>query len=276
MTTPPEPPPTDPDELASAIVDGLLSPETADRARRDPAVVQRVDDILQVRSTIRDTPPSPPGALDAALASALNAYDAARPGRTADPRHLRPVPPPARRQATGFRRAGSWLAAAAAIVIVGLVAVSVLRQNDHDAADQASTAASAEDRPTTEAGGSESGDLAPEAAPEAEAGAARSAVYIGSAETTEELEALVEQNRSRTDTQLGNDSTAPNSAADGATCIGLSDQGDPARGTTVFVGDAEYQGKAVRVHVYELAGTQHLVATDTASCTDVVDVPFTP
>jgi hypothetical protein len=281
MTPPPLPPP-DPDELASAIVDGLLPPHEADEARRDPAVARRVEDILRIRATVRATPPPPPGSADRAVAAALATFGASPETGDRAPQHLRVVgrsgdrPQPGRSPGWSTR-SRSWLAAAAAILVVGLVAAGLVSQSGTDEdqtaagdAESAETEASAEGEEESEGAADQ-----PATADEGEAIAPVGPPHLGAVADAAEL-----QDRVRDNLDVGEDaaSRAPTDAGadvfgDDQSCLGLSALGDPARGTTTFVATADFQGNPVRVHLYELDGELRLVATD-RSCTDVVDTPY--
>jgi len=82
MTAAP-PPPHDPDELASALLDGELDPGAAARAERAPDTLRRVEELRAVRETLRASaaaaePGSPsPEQREAAIARALAAFDEA-------------------------------------------------------------------------------------------------------------------------------------------------------------------------------------------------------
>jgi hypothetical protein len=292
MTTsaPGPPPPRDPDELASALVDGLLAPDEAAAARRDPSVIQRAEKIQALRAALRDSPPPPAGAADNAVAAALAAFDAA-PG---PPRHLQALPgggPPQLGRARS-RRPGQWLAAAAVILVVGLVVAAVALERDSGDEETAATEATqaADDRAEMEEGAGDAAETdgnegedrdAATPAPEAtqESGEApmlaeSEVPELGEIADPQELEVRVSTYLTA---GYGSDPAgiaARSGAEEGpADCPGLSVLGDPDHGTTVFVADALYQDALVRVHVYDVGGEQRLVATD-QSCVDVVDEAF--
>jgi hypothetical protein len=158
----PAPPPRDPDEIASDLVDGLLPPEEAARAQQDPAIQERVARIHQARSALRATSPPDPQASEQAITAALAAFDALPP-QIADvpataveditepplpppvpfphpaappttPSHGWPAPPAAPHRR---RSVQPWLAAAAAIVVV-LLAIGLLTREDTDEDETAS------------------------------------------------------------------------------------------------------------------------------------------
>jgi hypothetical protein len=77
------PPPLD--DIASALIDGLLTADEAAAARRDPAVVVRAAQMQAARDLVRQVPPVEAGAGDRALAAALGAFDESQsPTRRAD------------------------------------------------------------------------------------------------------------------------------------------------------------------------------------------------
>lgn len=153
MTAPRRP---DLDDLASALLDGMLDADEAETARRDPAVVARVAALAAARDALA-TPPPPPDAAgrERAISAAMSAFDAERSAAdddataadaspSATPRtfeHATPLPrrAPARAAGGGWRAAPSaqwarWLGAAAAVVLV-VAGVSLLAQGD-DSGDE--------------------------------------------------------------------------------------------------------------------------------------------
>jgi hypothetical protein len=168
MTAPHRP---DPDDLASALLDGLLDAGEAEAARRDPAVVARVAALAAARDAL-GTPPPPPDAAgrERAISAALAAFDAetsaaddqatatdvspSAPSRTFE--HATPLLRRASARAGGRghgRRAAPaehwarWLGAAAAVVLV-VAGVSLLARGD--GSDDEDTAA--EDSSSSEGG----------------------------------------------------------------------------------------------------------------------------
>lgn len=63
------------DELASRLLDGELPEDEAAAARRDPAVVARMEELAEVRARLREVPPLPAAAQTGTLAAALDAFD---------------------------------------------------------------------------------------------------------------------------------------------------------------------------------------------------------
>jgi hypothetical protein len=179
---------TDPsrDDLASAVLDGLLGDEETTNALRDPAVARRVEEMRAVRSLLQPAPPVDAARRERSIAAALAAADAAGgPGAGAGPGSHAGVghaeggathgagPPPTRQGApvplddladrrrpgaarrTAARRtsAARWLPAAAVILVVlaiaGLIAGSGTSSSDSDmAADSSSDEASQEQSST--------------------------------------------------------------------------------------------------------------------------------
>ena len=150
MTAPHRP---DPDDLASALLDGLLDADEAEAARRDPAVVARVAALAAARDALA-TPPPPPDAAgrERAISAALSAFDAETSAAdddatatdaspSAPPRTFEPATPLPRRASAraggrghGRRAAPSehwarWLGVAAAVVLV-VAGVSLLARGD--------------------------------------------------------------------------------------------------------------------------------------------------
>jgi hypothetical protein len=184
MTAPHRP---DPDDLASALLDGLLDAAEAEAAQRDPAVVARVAALAAARDAL-GTPPPPPDAAgrERAISAALAAFDAetsaadddatatdARP--SAAPRTFEHATPLSRRASVraggrGHGRRGApsehwarWLGAAAAVVLV-VAGVSLLARGDGSGDEETAT----EDTSSDGGGGSET-----EASAEADDDAAR-------------------------------------------------------------------------------------------------------
>ena len=150
MTAPHRP---DPDDLASALLDGLLDADEAEAARRDPAVVARVAALAAARDALA-TPPPPPDAAgrERAISAAMSAFDAETSAAdddatatdaspSAPPRTFEPATPLPRRASAraggrghGRRAAPSehwarWLGVAAAVVLV-VAGVSLLARGD--------------------------------------------------------------------------------------------------------------------------------------------------
>ncbi|HET6953367.1 MAG TPA: hypothetical protein VFI47_23515, partial [Acidimicrobiales bacterium] len=133
------------DELASALLDGVLPPGEAEAARRDPGVMDRAAALTAARDALRASPlaPADPAARERALTRALAEFDAegavgqARHGPRPDVVHLR-----SRRRGGAGGSAARWLGVAAAVlVLAGIAGIAVSREDD---GDQAGTTASAD------------------------------------------------------------------------------------------------------------------------------------
>jgi hypothetical protein len=310
-------PPPDPDDLASDLVDGLLPPDEAARLRADPAIAARVEAIESVRAALRVPPPSPPGAMDSAIGAALAAFDVPSGAPSGEQRPTLtavPTPPgmgypsgpqaPARPAKARPGGTAPWLAAAAVIVLLGLITIGILSQNSGDE-DMASSSGDSGEQMTADDGADAAAEGAPEAAvPDSTAataspgesetgaggagqpsdsGAPETDGRLGSVENTSELARQIASagrqpgstSASQSDGDVLGDASSVFEDEEG-TCPGLSENGDPRRGRAVLVADAIYQGSPVRVHVYENPdGSQQLVATS-GSCNDVVDTPYEP
>jgi hypothetical protein len=185
--------PSSTDDLASALLDGLLSADDAAAARRRPDVMARAAAMDAARSAMRAVPsPSPaadPGARERAVAAALAAFDdpvaGSGPPATADAdaarrdlpgdhgavpdlathrRQRSPVPASAAR-----RGSPRWLGAAAAVAaavvgVAGLIAVS----SDDGSQDSASDAPNALDEDAST--GSGNAEAAPESGDSGDSG----------------------------------------------------------------------------------------------------------
>lgn len=287
--------PRDLDQLASDLVDGLLPPAQAARARREPEIAARVARLEQLRAALRSVPPPESSHMSRAIGAAVAAAQAdtnpTRVGLRAVLPSRSAVPPPARPTSR------PWLAAAAALLVAGVVTAGLIAGltsggggNDDQAADMSQETA---DEPMasepnqsgdTDDAGSASDDGAEHGGPSVEG--ADGPDDLGAVASSDELVAVVGQRVAG----LTPDSTAPPSGIDregqaeattssssagvsGGSCPGLQDAGDPDRGTLVYVANATLDGSPVRVHVYEQGGQTRLVATN-PGCVDVVDVPL--
>ncbi|HEV7757555.1 MAG TPA: hypothetical protein VGO78_01140 [Acidimicrobiales bacterium] len=321
-------PPHDPDELASDLVDGLLPVDDAARLRTDPAIAARVEAIETLRAALRVAPPTAEGDVDRALAATFAALDhgslpgsgsASGPG--SEPASGERPPPPithlrsaAPARAVAHRRSNGkpWLAAAAAIALLGLVTIGVLSNQGSDDGDHATdAAASAPDLNAdaqAEAGGggadagagaeSSDGDGAvagevtqptppavdtPEdqAAPSATSAPGTSALTnLGAVGSAGELADRVRGDAGPLTAMDGGSDVLASPGDEGTQgrnqCAALTAAGDTDRGEAKYVADAVFKGNPVRVHLYDDGtGKLRLVATD-ASCADVVDTPYQP
>jgi hypothetical protein len=296
MTTPP-----DPDALASALLDGLLTDDEAAAARRDPAVASRLADLAAVREAVRRPPAGPdPATRERALAAALAAYDAGDERSETDGTLGAVVRPMSRGHAaarTAESRAGmpsrgrgprrGWLAAAVvALVVVG---VGVLASNwdggggDGDTAaqeaatDERSNAGGGTAGPAQDARTDTSGDGL------AAAGPAGEIVDLGDVDSSD---ALVDRARSilteqaagpqreasggeGTEQAGGGSDSPPAKCRDGAAAEALA----ATPGTVALRARATLDGKAVDVWVFSAQGQERLIVVD-ASCAVVIEQPL--
>lgn len=284
------------DALASDLVDGLLPPDEAARARQDPEVAARVASIEAMRSALRSVPPADPAMTDrivaAAVAAASSPVEELPQTRRLTAVPPPPPPPPARPVHPSTRR---WLAAAAAVVaVVGLVTAGLLTRSDHGSDDLAdveksgadarasdSPAAGAPSSTTSRTDAAEGGNEAPQSsAPSTSSstspGVLASGTDLGAVDDAEELAALVTRqgvdDEVSTTAKTSQDTLSANGDA-GEVCAGRTDAGDPSRGGSIFWATATYAGSPVVVHVYEHDGERRLVATGD-DCRDLVDVPY--
>jgi hypothetical protein len=144
------------DELASRLLDGELPEEEAAAARRDPAVVARMDDLAAARSQVRDVPPLPAAAQAATLAAALDAFD--DDAGTATGAQVTAIGAARDRR----RRVPRWLGAAAAAValvagVAGLAALAGQGSSGDQSTAGGSTAAESSDEGASQGGGGDSG-----------------------------------------------------------------------------------------------------------------------
>ena len=258
------------DELASALIDGLLDDEQAAAARRDPAVVARADEMRAAREVLRAVPEIDPQRRDQAIAAAL-----------------RQRPSPANLEQVRAQRRARWLAAAAVVVVLALAGAlatwSVSSGND----DSEDTAASAveEDSGT----GDEAAEDTTTAAEEADPGGGDAATDEddGGGEAAAEPETTADAFGGRTD--LGSVGSIDELRARARDALDQpstqrrgeesQDVGCPVPATVERAGGAALRGRAmlagepVEVWVFEDAGSLCLLALD-ASCGAVADQPL--
>ncbi len=299
--------PRDPDDLASALLDGLLTGDEAAAARRDPAVAARLAELAAVRDAVRRPPAGPdPVVRERGLTAALTAYDAGdeagergqgdEPARAAISslgRARAAARPGTSRAGTSGRTRGSarrrWLTAAAVMLVV--VGLGVLARNWDTGSDNTDTAAQevATDESSEDAGGSDSAAEEPDSG-SAEEGAAPSGapgviVDLGDADSPD---GLVDRARSilaeRFAGPLAEGSAGEVEADPGADEVAdvlsaaCSDDADAERlpassGTVVLQGRATLDGEPVDVWVLTSDGNERVVAID-ATCAVVVDQPL--
>jgi hypothetical protein len=268
---PAPPPPRDPDDVASDVVDGLLPPDEAAAAQRDPAVTQRVRRILEARDALRSTPPVDADAAERAIAAAVDALDPmGTPAGTADQdRATSPLSPSLRSiDSTGMGSETSEDTAAS-----GAQAES----SEPDQAGEESTAEGGGAGAAPDAGDGASSATEGQSrtrsdAPVPQLGAVRDADELA-ARVTPSVDDSLDRSPQQPDAGAPAADESAESLGETASCDGLTATGDPSRGVSVFVADAVLDGTPVRVHVYRSGGQPQLVATDDA-CTTVVDVPL--
>jgi hypothetical protein len=293
--------PRDPDDLASALLDGLLTDDEAAVARRDPAVVARLAELAAVHEAVRRAPAGPdPVARERGLAAALAAFEAGE--NAAEQRwagavgstvgagdRRRPAKRPAagragtprRPRATAGRR---WLTAAA--VVLAVVGLGVLASNWDAGSDDADNAAQggATTRDSDDAGGG-SGSATAEERETTEQGAAPTVAPGGVVDLgdVDSSQALAERARSAL---AAGSSSPPSEAAGGQDAAQEGAGGDalrsqcadaagaarlPATGETIVLeARATLDGDSVDVWVLAANGKERVVAVD-ATCEVVVD-----
>jgi hypothetical protein len=295
--------PDDPDDLASALLDGLLSDDEAAVARRDPAVVARLAELAAVREAVRRPPAGPePVARERGLAAALAAFEAGDDpaeqraagagGRTAAAGGRRPAErPTAARTGTPWRPRGTagrrWLTAAA--VVLAVVGLGVLASNWDTGSDNADTAGGeATARESDDAGGGSGSATEEEPEGAAEQGGAptvapRGTVDLGDVDSSEALaerarSALAAGSPSPLDEASGGQGAADQGAGGGTLLSQCADAADaarlPAAGETIVLqGRATLDSDTVDVWVLAADGKERVVAVD-ATCAVVVDRPL--
>jgi hypothetical protein len=276
--------PRDPDELASALLDGLLTDDEAAAAKRDPAVAARVTELAAVREAVGRPPAGPgPVARERGLAAALAAFEAgdeAGEQRGTGTSAGTTVSPLGRRRPAGR----GWLTAAAIVLaVVGVVGLGVLASNWDTGSDDGDTAGSSSDdagRSDTTLEEPESGTAEESAPPSVASGGI---VDLGDVDSPE---ALAERARSAgadgAPTALGQASGGEDAADEGGGGVPLAGQcADaaaagwlPATGETIVLeARATLDGDRVDVWVLVADGKERVVAVD-ASCAIVVDEPL--
>jgi hypothetical protein len=285
--------PRDPDDLASALLDGLLTDDEAAVARRDPAVAAQLAELAAVRDAVRRPPDGPdPAARERGLAAALAAYDspdeADRPdGAAVGPqRGGRAARPAASRPGTPWRAHGSahrrWLTAAAVVLVV--VGLGVLARNWDRVGDDASTETadvqSSEGGESNAAADQSAGGGTDETAPPGNGSGA--IVDLGDVDSPA---ALTERARVILAGRFSNasggapageaESGQGTPSAPGASAAGCADDAQAERlaagsERVALRGRATLDGEPVDVWVIGASGEERVVAVD-ASCAVVVD-----
>ncbi len=221
------PDPTDAELLASALVDGTATADEAGAIEASPDTATLAAEFDAVRTLLADTSHAPAEARERAITAALAVFDelqAARPAAT-------PAAAPVIRLADRRRWPSRVLAAAAAVVLLGVVGVTVFQSpSDDGSADTAST-----DLARIEA----ASDQYAEATIGAINAPATPAVAIHS---PEELLALAEAKMAPTVADA-----LPATTVAGEATAGMAGGGSPARqcleGDQVFVADIVYNGR---------------------------------
>jgi hypothetical protein len=284
--------PRDPDDLASALLDGLLTDADAAAAKRDPAVLARLAELAAVREAVRRPPAGPDAvARERGLAAALAAFDAGdeagEPRRTGAPAGTTVSPlgrrgeAPCRPRGTAGRR---WLTAAA--VVLAVVGLGVLVSNwdpGSDSADTAGNAATGSDdagRSGTAAEEAPEGGAAEEhAAPSVAPGGI---VDLGEVDSPEALAERARSARAEGFTSpQGQAAGGEDGADEGGGAVPLARRcADAAAGrlpeageTIVLEARAALDGDSVDVWVLAADGEERVVAVD-ATCAVVVDQPL--
>jgi hypothetical protein len=301
----------DVDQLASALLDGDLSLDHPARQRTD--VVTRAAEIGTARATVRDVPAADPAARERALAAALAAFDEEappastspeRPPPPVDARGPLPVPAPrspqpvdlaAQRRSRAGRPQGRqglprWLGAAAAAVVVlaGLVGLAALTSDSEDADTAMDTGAGE----TQESSGgdddlgtaAEDNAEAPSAAEPDESESHRTAVEAGDLGMFPTGDALVDHLRAAVggddaDLDLEPEAGAPSGTASNTlgaftACAGAPPPPlDDPDATLVLHGRAVVGDEAVDVWAIDTDRGRRIVAIDDA-CVLVLDRPI--
>jgi hypothetical protein len=301
MTTP-----RNPDDLASALLDGLLTEDEAAAARRDPAIVSRLAELAAVREAVGTPPASAdPAARERALAAALAAYDA---GDAGDERHengksVAAVSPMSRghaaarpatsRAGTPWRARGSarrrWLTAAAVMLVV--VGLGVLVRNSETGSDDSGSAAREVATDESSSEGGETGGAAEDAETgesdegTATAGAADGIVDLGDVDSSQALAdrvgSILAERSSRAAPEASGGEDLGEQEADGDAGFLPATCGDDAEAevlasapvTVVLQARATLRGRPVDVWVLGGEGEERVVAVD-ASCAVVADQPL--
>jgi hypothetical protein len=188
------------------------------------------------------------------------------------------------------------LAAAAALIVAGLVTAGLMARNGgHDkpqesadkptasAKEDSGAAAGAVTSTSSTAKAAPQTRVEPEAQPTAPATTGKTSVLstpdgtLGNFQNPDALAAAVASVTRTTSTKAPGTSPSGDMAVDGGSgsCAALQKNGEPARGESTFVGEATYQGNPVVVHVYRTPSGNRLVATRTDTCETVINDPYT-
>lgn len=272
--------PDDPlDDLASAHLDGLTSPDEAAGIERDPELSGRVTAFAAARAAVQaDTGPIDAERRDAAIAAAISAFDPSASGAT-----VTPLSAARGRRLTRRVKVLGLAAAAAALAI--LVPVLANRGDDRST----TTAAGVPDSPAKrEADDATASAPMASAAPSGGAGADSGAsqlmvlddapVDLGTftdlTDLTESVRARLSDTSAPSTTVPAPGATTTVPSADDQTCLTqAADAASQAGGFVVLSGIAEVDGRSVVVVVTEApAGTRTLHVIDPAAgCAAVYD-----
>jgi anti-sigma factor RsiW len=154
-------------ELASAYLDGDISPTERARVEASPELVALVEAFRQVRSELSDVPVAAADTRDAALAAALGEFDGMQsqggPAPTTQGFAVSPVVSLAERR----RWPVAVLSVAAAVLLLGVVGIAVLngRGSDDKSSSAATDAASSQMMPADSLATESVGDGADSKAP---------------------------------------------------------------------------------------------------------------
>jgi hypothetical protein len=298
-------PPRDPDDLASALLDGLLTDDEAAVAQRDPAVAARLAELAAVRDAVRRPPAGPdPVAREQGLAAALAAFEASEApaeqreagavGSTVRSHGHRRPPSGSAAARGGTRRprgtAGRrWLTAAA--VVLAVVGLGVLASNWDAGSDNTDNAAQggATDESSEEAGGDgraaegpDSGTTEESVAPSAAPGVIVDLGDVGSSDAlADRARSILAEGVGRPLAEgSGGEVEADQGPAGDADLLATTCRKDADAErlaafseTVVLRGRATLEGEPVDVWVLTSDGTERVVALDT-SCVVVVDQPL--
>jgi hypothetical protein len=273
--------PDDPlDDLASAHLDGLTSPEEAARVERDPELGARVAAFAEARAALRaDTGPVDAARRDAAVAAAVAAFDPQAGGATVTPLSAARGRPSPRRLAV--------LAVAAAVAAIAVLVPVLARQGD----DGSTTTAAEAPGTAAKRSADDATENAPMAAPGAGGGnqsqltvAADAATDLGTFPGVTDLAASVRARlaaapmsdtaMSTTTVGLPGATTTVPSDAEQACIAQVTDAAAGSGGLVVLSGTAEVDGRSVVAVVSEApdgARTLHVV-DPAAGCAAVDDV----
>jgi hypothetical protein len=287
----------DADELASALLDGVLDEAGAAAARQRSDVMARLAEIESTRAALRDAPARPPDpiARERAIAAALAAFDdqvATPPTPAGEP--VKELAARQQRRRAPRHGAPRWLGAAAAVAVLAAAAAGVAtlgtNSSDDDAATSEDATAGGEARETEEdaSGGAADAPAASEGADDQGAAEEPGSVAplvagdLGSFASADDLvanlrtradedressnatdgsgEAVAPADEVLADLRFGCGTGLPGRLEEGGTVVRL-------RGTATFLGDP------VDVLVIRTTGGDRVVAID-ASCSVVVDEPL--